>query len=190
MRNMLFAAIVLLVSATGFAQDRDKGIYLTEKDFEQSKLSYSGSEGIGRFRIKFNEFFRKPYITVSGNGEKKYIFKDEIFAYRNKKEVVRVWEEEPYVFVEKGPIWIYYRDFNFTKGKGYNSERRYFYSVSGTAGIYPLSLNNLKNSFPPGHLYHEILQSNFKHDIELALYHFAGGKFNVNYLLESTTAGM
>ena len=49
MRNMLFAAIVLWVSATGFAQDRDKGIYLTEKDFEQSKLSYSGSEGIGRF---------------------------------------------------------------------------------------------------------------------------------------------
>ena len=188
MRSMLFAVIILLVSAAGYAQDRDKGIYLTESDFEQSKLSYSASERKGKLRIKFNEFFKKPYITINENGDKKFIFKDEIFAYRNKKEVIRVWEQKPYVFVEKGPIWIYYRDFNFTRGKGYNTERQYFYSVSGTADIYPLSLNNLKQSFPPGHLYHDILQSNFTHDVQLALYHFAGGKFNINHLLETTMA--
>lgn len=168
------------------AQQNQSGVYLSQNDFENNKLSYASNTASGTNKIRFNEFFDKPFITVRHDGKKEQLFKDEFFAYKNKSSIVRTWNFTSYNFAEKGVIWIYYKDLNVSQGKGIRRERRYFYSTSGAGEIIPLTINNLKKSFPDKHLFHDFLDAQFRRDSELSWYDSFEKKYKVNHLLETT----
>ncbi len=63
-----------------------------------TELSYATNAPSEDNKIKFNEFIAKPYLIVKHNGEKVHVFKDEIYAYKNKKDVIRTWNFTPYYF--------------------------------------------------------------------------------------------
>ena len=179
-------AIALLLGIAADAQDNVSGIYLTLDDFESGRLSYASNSASGSGKIHFNEFFEKPYITVKHNGEKTQIFKDEIFAYQNKGAIIRTSNFVTYTFVERGSIWIFYKDITTSQGKERRKERKYFYSASGDSAILPLTINNLKKSFPDKHLFHDFLDAQFRNDSELSQYDSFEKKFKVNHLLNTT----
>ncbi|WP_326992798.1 hypothetical protein [Chitinophaga sp. 212800010-3] len=140
-------------------------------------------------KIRLHEFLRKDFITVNHNGEKKKLFKDEIYAYqRNNGQVIRTWNRIPYTFSEQGNNWIYYWDVNVSQGKGIQRQRKYFYSMFGNSEIIPLTINNLKHSFPDKYLFQNFLDALFRSDAELSLYDGFARKFKVNRLLEATVA--
>ncbi len=187
MKKMLFSVmygIAFGIIANG--QDHSSGLYLTQADFENNKLSYSTSDASENNKVRFNEIFGKPYINVRHNGEKSIIFKDDIFAYKKKNKIIRTHDFVSYNFVEKGVIWIYAKDLNVMLGKGIKRERKYFYSVSGKDKIMPLTIYNLKKSFPGKHQFHNFLEAQFRSDADLASYNTLEKKFKVNHLLETT----
>ena len=168
------------------AQQNQSGVYLSQSDFENNKLSFASNAASEANKIRFNEFFEKPFITVNHNGNKEQLFKDDIFAYKNKDNIVRTWNFISYNFSEKGAIWVYYKDLSVSSGKGIQRERKYFYSTSGIGEIIPLTINNLKKSFPDKHLFHDFLDAQFRRDSELSGYDSFEKKYKVNHLLETT----
>ncbi|MBN8718666.1 MAG: hypothetical protein J0H85_04420 [Sediminibacterium magnilacihabitans] len=187
MKKILMSlAIAGLFGATANAQNNVSGVYLNLADFENGKLSYASNSPSGSSKIQFNEFFEKPFITVKHDGEKTQLFKDEIFAYQNKGTVVRTSNFTNYTFVEKGPVWVFYKDITIVNGKERRRERKYFYSTSGDGAILPLTINNLKKSFPDKHLFHDLLDAQFGRDSELSYYDSFEKKFKINHLLETT----
>src|SRR5687767_9460965 len=122
--------LATLFGSTASAQRNQSGVYLTEQDFEDNKLSYSSVPG-SKTKIRFNELLGQPFITITQNGEKTTLFKDDIFAYKKKGKIVRTSNFVPYTFLEKGAIWMYFREVNTTKGKGVRTEKKYYYAVSG-----------------------------------------------------------
>ena len=179
-------AIAGLLQTAANAQDNASGIYLSQSDFENNKLTYASNATTETIKIHFNEFFEKPFITVKHNGQSEQIFKDDIFAYKNKSNIVRTWSFTSYNFVEKGSIWIYYKDLNLSQGKERKRERKYFYSTSGNGEIILLTIDNLKKSFPDKHLFHDFLDVQFSRDSELSMYDSFEKKFKINHLLETT----
>lgn len=170
------------------AQNRQSGVYLNQDDFEKNKLTYATNEVSGTNKIHFNEFFERPYITVKHNEEKIQIFKDDIFAYQKRGEIVHNWNFNSYTFLEKGPLWIYYKDVYASQGKGIRKERNYFYSTSGKGEILPLTVNNLKQSFPDNQIFHVLLDAQFRSNAELSWYDSFAKKFKVNDLLETASS--
>ena len=168
------------------AQNNSSGVYLSQDDFENNKLSYASNTAPETNKIRFNEFFDKPFITVNQEGKKEQIFKDEVFAYKNKGNIVRTSNFTSYNFAGKGVIWIYYKDLNVSKGKGIRRERKYFYSTSGNSEIIPLTIFNLKKSFPHNHLFHDFLNAQFRYDNELSAYDGFERKYKINHILETT----
>lgn len=168
------------------AQKRASGIYLTQSDFEHRRLSYSTNRDDENNKIRFHEFFQKPYITVKHNGEKTVVFKDDIFAYQKNGKVYKSRDFVSYNFLEKGVIWIYYKEQTVQLGKGVKRERKYYYSVSGKDKIMPLTISNLKKSFPDKYTFHNFLDAQFRSDAELVLYNDMEKKYRVNHLLETT----
>lgn len=168
------------------AQQNQSGVYLSQNDFENNKLSYASNTASETNKIRFNEFFEKPFITVKHNGQSEQIFKGDIFAYKNKGNIVRTTNFTSYNFAEKGAIWIYYKVLNVSQGKERKRERKYFYSTSGSGEIIPLTINNLKKSFPDKHLFHDFLDAQFRRDSELSWYDSFEKKYKVNHLLETT----
>ena len=185
-KTFISLAFVAFFGMLANAQQNQSGVYLSQSDFENNKLSYASNAASGTNKIRFNEFFDRPFITVNHNGKKEQLFKDDIFAYKNKDNVVRTWNFTSYNFAEKGAIWIYFKDINVSKGKGVKKERKYFYSTSGNGEIIPLTINNLKRSFPDKHLFHDFLDAQFRRDSELSWYDSFEKKYKVNHLLETT----
>ena len=181
-----FAAYSIMLAN---AQNRQSGVYITLNDFENNNLMYSTRATSEVNKIHFNEFIVRPFIIVKHNREKIQLFKDEIFAYRNKDKVVRTWNFVPYNFIDKGLIWIYDKEV-YTEGKGIRKERKYFFSTYGKGEIIPLTIYNLKRSFPDNHLFHVLLDAQFRSDAELSNYDSFEKKFKVNHLLETTIYGI
>lgn len=184
-RIVVTLVLVLVCCFFSQAQNRENGIYMSQEDFENQKLSFATNNPSEKSKIKFNEFLDKPYVSIKQNGEKIILFKDDIFAYRKNNKIVRTCNFVSYIFVEKGPIWIYYKDLNNSQGKGYKRERKYYYSVSGTGKIIPLTISNLKKSFPNKNLFHHFLDAKFRTDDDLSSHDNLENKLKVNHLLET-----
>lgn len=178
-----FIALTMTVNA-------QSGVYLTLDDFENNRLTYATDADSNKSKIRFNEFIAKPYIIVKHKGEKLHVFKDEIYAYKNKGNIVRTWNFTPYYFLEKGHIWLYYRDVYTSQPKGIQRIRKYFYSTHGKGEILPLTVNNLKRSFPNNDLFHIYLDAQFRNDAELTHHDSYTNKYKVNDLLEKAGSGM
>jgi hypothetical protein len=150
MRRILMA---LSITVCGITANAQSGIYRTLDDFENNRLTYATNDDTEKNKIRFNEFWSKPYIIVKQNGEKIFVFKDEIYAYKNKKNIVRTWNFTPYYFLEKGPIWIYYKDVYASQPKGIQLVRKYFYSTYGKGEILPLAeFDNYVNKYKVNNL--------------------------------------
>ena len=184
----IFMALSFVVS--GMVVNAQSGVYITLDDFENNRLTYATGATSDENKIRFNEFIAKPYIIVKHKGEKVHVFKDEIYAYKNKGNIVRTWNFTPYYFVEKGPIWIYYRDVYTSLPKGTQRVRTYFYSTHGKGEILPLTVHNLKRSFPENDLFHIYLDAQFRTDADLARYDSYSNKYKVNNLLEKAGSGI
>ncbi|WP_205509699.1 hypothetical protein [Longitalea arenae] len=185
----IFMALSFTV-ATGMVANAQSGVYRTLDDFENNKLTYATNDESNDNKLRFNEFIAKPFIIVKHNGEKIHVFKDEIYAYKNKNNIIRTWNFTPYYFLEKGPIWIYYKDVYASQPKGTQRVRKYFYSTYGKGEILPLTVTNLKRSFPDNDLFHIYLDMQFRNDNELAHYDHFANKYKVNHLLEKTNTGL
>ena len=185
-KNLIALSCVMASGLFGYSQNRASGIYLTQQDFENRNLSYSTEEDNKNNKIRFNEFIERPFINIRHKGEKVILFKDEIYAYQKKGKIVRTYNFETYNFIERGAIWIYYKDLTISLGKGIKRERQYFYSISGRGNIMPLTILNLKKSFPEKYAFHNMLDAQFRKDADLIEYNRLEGKFQVNHLLETT----
>lgn len=185
-RIVVIFNLLMLAAVDVTAQSNKSGIYITQSDFENKKLSYATDNPLEKNKIHFHEFLNRPYVTVKHNGEKITLFKDDIFAYQKKGRVVRTSDFVSYTFVEKGVIWIYFKDLNIHLGKGVKRVRQYYYSVSGKQKIVPLTVNNLKKSFPDKPIFHQYLDAQFRTDADLSTYDRIQSKLKVNHLLETT----
>ncbi|MEJ7740870.1 MAG: hypothetical protein WKF97_25920 [Chitinophagaceae bacterium] len=179
-------ALVTIFGTFANAQSNQSGVYLTQADFKDKKLSYASNAESETNKIRFNDFLNKPFLTIHHNGEKIKLYKDEVFAYQNKGKVVFTRDFESYTFAEQGVIWIFFKDLNVSQGKGVKRERKYYYSVSGKDEVIPLTVNNLKRSFPDKHVFHNFLDAQFRRNADLNLYDSFAKKFKVNHLLETT----
>lgn len=188
-RILIVVSSTLLFIISGMTQTYTSGLYLTQLDFETGRLSYSTKSATEMNKIRFNEFLDKPFITIKQDGKKIIFFKDDIFAYKNKRNIVRTRHLVSHNFIERGVIWIYYKDLTVQLGKGVRRERKYFYSVSSKDEIIPLTISNLKRSFPQKYAFHNFLEAQFRSDSDLATYNTMEKKFQVNHLLETTVFG-
>lgn len=176
-------AVIAITAVAATAQNNYKAVYLSYNQFVVDKPEFVENEDV---KIKLNELFDRPFITVNRNGQKSKLFKDEVFAYKSSKgDVIRLWNIVPYHLLEEGTIWIYYRDI-LASGKGIQKEKKYYYSAGGNDKIIPLNKWNLKSSFPDKNLFQNFLDAQFKSDAELSLYNSYAKQFQVNHLLKTT----
>jgi len=187
MKYLIAVACAMAFGLFGYSQDKTSGVYLTAIDFENGTLSYSTGAENEENKIRFNEIIQKPFINIKHKGEKIILFKDDIYAYKKKGTIVRTHNFVSYHFLEGGVIWIYYRDITTLPGKGMKRERKYYYAVSGNDKILPLTIMNLKKSFPEKYAFHYMLDAQFRTDSDLVSYNVLERKSQVNHLLETTS---
>ena len=153
--------LTLTLSFTALAGASDKtssGIYLTADDFTNGKLTYDNK------------------------GTK--LSKRSVYGFRDSRgRSYRYVEDKAYEIREVGPLYIYKRDRFVRKGA---AEPAYFFSVSPTQPVVPLTRANLKNAFPEDRRFQDFLDMTFRNDSDLTRFDKPQGTYAVNRLFHAT----
>jgi hypothetical protein len=183
MKTLLF----LLLTATAFGQNEKSGVYLTFNDYLSNKLSYEINCKTEKHTIRLNDFLNQSFIKVIHNDKKIKLQKDRIYGFISCNEsLVRFQNKEHYYLVEKGPVWIFYKEVPVTQVKGLKLEKQYYFSAKGDEKIIALTINNIKQAFPDNHKFHDMIDAQFQ-NTGISEYDTFHKVFKVNHILQQST---
>ena len=167
---------------------RVSGIYKTSQDFDNGKLSYAFNCDSSSSKIKLHAIFSTNYIDIISNGNKIRVRKDSIFGYRDCKQKDFRFsknDDHQYQIMENKDIVIYKTFVSVTSSSGKTTQLvpEYFFSVSSSGEMLPMTLINLKKAFPGNIKFHDMLDVQFGDGTVVSSYDSAHKMYMVNYLL-------
>jgi hypothetical protein len=149
------------------------GVYATYDDFLHHKLLYEINCNSAKGRLRLNEFFNSPKAYIRINGEKYVFKKNDVYGYLNcRNESYRFFKNEGYRIIDTAGFFLYYqyKTEQAVKGKGAVKTDICYFSTKGDNTILPLTIDNLKKSFPDNHRFHYAIEVMFKSDKDLLAY--------------------
>lgn len=185
---IILSAIIFVAFSSAFAKVQSKptsapGLYLTIKDFLNHHLSYNNGD-----KIILNEFLASSKIKVITSGESKTLAKKQVFGFHNSSnEDYRFYKNELYQIITTEPWFVYkhYASTSVQGGKGNVKKEFYYFSVKGTDELIPLTVENLKKSFPDNLKFHDLLDL-IKNDADLVSYDSYRNELKVEYLYQKS----
>ncbi len=187
-KNNLFSAILLFVICCSFTEIQTKpptgrGLYLSLDDFKNHHLSYETSD-----KIILNEFFASSSIKVIENGATKTLSKKQVFGYRDiSNEDYRFYKNELYNIILAEPFFVYKHEASTTADANKGNVRKtfYYFSLKGTDELIPLTVDNLKKSFPDNLKFHDLLDG-IRNQSELVSYDTYRKELKLAYLYQKS----
>ncbi|OKS89157.1 hypothetical protein RG47T_4639 [Mucilaginibacter polytrichastri] len=167
-----------MIQGLGLKAQNTTGVYLTENDYKDHKLTYASNTD----KIQLNEFFGGNTIAVVNEGKKVNLNKNQIFGYRLANQDYRFYNNTAYKIIDTAGFTIYSREKLTQQAKGYAPVVKYFYSVNNKQAVKDLTVANLTASFPKATDFRYSLQNNFRNDAELASYDKVAKQYEVKYL--------
>ena len=129
------------------------GIYSTLSDYESGQLSISVDCNTGKKAIQISDFFLRPYIYIKTKDGRKKVHEDSVYAViDSESRVCRIWKQNAYQIIDTGNINIYKQTYWGTEEirttRFIRHKKKlitdYFFSVTDSSGIFPLTLNNIR----------------------------------------------
>lgn len=187
----LVVTMVLLLAASASAADKaSSGIYLTADDFKKGKLTYEGWSGDSSHKLELHDVLDKPYIHVKHGNQTQRFNKSDVYGFRDSDgRSYRFIGNKEYEIRDTGPLYIYSMKHSARNPKGapIGIATSYFFSVSADGSVIPLTIANLKNTFPENHKLHDNLDMMFKNDSQLTQYDDFHKMFKVNRLVVASS---
>jgi len=174
---------VVVLSQTAIPQM--SGVYMTAADYKDGRISFEGDCKSKSHRLELHDVLDKPYIDVTHETKKQRYSKSSLYGFRAcDGHDYRFNSNLEYQILESRDLYIYMREMQKVSGKGMpQTTRQYFFSLGPDSQIFPLTLENLKQSFPDNHRFHDLLDANFGAGQPLEQYDEFHKMFKINRLL-------
>jgi hypothetical protein len=165
-----FAFLPILTISQMLSDPADtKGIYRTEADFNQHHLEFSAPATSRKIVIRTHELMGAPNITIDSAGSTIYILKVELFGYCDGKSTYRFYDNQAYQILDTAGFYLYAKS-ALPREKGSIVRTEYFFSMTGSDSIQPLTISNLKAAYPSRDAFRYSLDSQFGRDSRLLEY--------------------
>jgi hypothetical protein len=177
--TMLLIAVVYTASASA----QKIGLYLTQQDFLQHKVSF---ETDANTRIRLHAIFGSYQVVVIQNGKKQYFSKDKIFGYRMDGQDYRYYNHCAYHIVDTTGFFLYAYYKLDQQGKGPKQVEQFYFSPKADGEIKPLTISNLQSAFSNDTRFVYTVKGFFRSDNELMAYDANLKEFKLKYLYGET----
>lgn len=170
---LMLVISLLAITRNAVAQKDSSGIYKTAGDFQERKLSYAINYKNEKHKIKDDILFNDKIIVVKHKGGTYTLLKSDTYGYRNTKgEEFRFIDNKQYKILNPGEylLMYVYQPPSYPPKAAAKYAPTYFFSVGAFSLPQPLTIINLKKTFPNNHAFHDMLDENFKSDPELIRY--------------------
>lgn len=187
---IFFTATLMTVKA--FSQKpsvTESGLYASVNDYEQHVPKYPADCGSTKDFLRTDELFNSSRVTVIHNGEKHAFNKSDLYGFRDcKNNEYRFFNNREYQIVDTAGFYLYRISVYVKEGKAYNRETTawYFSKIAGDV-ILPLTIENLKTSYPENNKFHYALDEEFKSDKTLSEYDKFLKKYKVKYIYQQSS---
>lgn len=177
----MFASAVLAEPQTS----RTSGVYMTAADYKEGRLAFRGDCRSKAHKLEIHDVLHKPYIDVTHESEKHRYLKNDVFGFRAcDGNDYRFGSNLEYRILEARELYIYAaREVPRSYGKGFHTGQEYYFSVGVEGQVRALTLENLKETCPENHKFHESLKAAFVRSEQLSEYDKRHQMFKVNWLL-------
>jgi hypothetical protein len=180
--KVLAALVVMLTPGVVLKAQNVKaasGVYLTENDYKNNKLSYViNSPG----KLQLNDFLGGKNIKLTYQGKKVKLSKSGIFGVSINNQAFRFYHNDTYKILDTAGFMLYSRQ-TLTQGtKGYIPAEHYFYSRDIGQPVLDLTVANLWNSFPKDTKFRYSLQNYFHSDSDLIAFDQTENQYKLKYL--------
>lgn len=184
-QKIVIALLFQIVSFTLIAQkERVRGIYRSGDDFTNGRLSFDNNCKAAKIRL--NDFFMKPYITIKESGSRLKLFKNSIFGYKNcKNEIFRFKGKRELLLLNPGDSILIYKLPNNNPPPGSRTNvTNYYFSLGADSPVEKLTKKNLKTAFPANLVFHKLIDINFKYNTDLAGFDEVNKIYKINQFLK------
>ncbi len=176
----------MIIMTLGFiknspAQTPSSGLYLTYNDFVNHKLSY-GSDESHQNKIVLHNFLEGSNMTLISNGKKQIFAKSEIFGCRENNHDYRFQNNKAFEIVDTEGFYMYKHDKLVQRTKGLKPVTTVYFSAKANAEILELTQQNIDKAFASNYKFRNMVQAEFKTDIDLNQYDNALNKYQIKEL--------
>jgi hypothetical protein len=190
MKKLILIFLLLLFSlATELtAQKINEGVYLTAKDFTNSKISFVNDQLNNKYKVRLHEFFNSLKITIIKGDSVIKLNKESVFGYRDKKNnCYRFYNKAEYQIINPSEKILLYGKSELEGGfRNTHRVMHYFFSENAGSPIYALSKWNLKAVFYKEVSFLEMLDVYFDSDNQLTAYDSINKIYTLNRVYESS----
>jgi hypothetical protein len=167
------------------------GVYMNSGDYGKHNLPLSyACKSSGK--LKLHRLFASKYADLVINGRKTRLYKDSIFGYHTcKNEDYRFYKkhDEEYRILENKGVVLY---LSYIRVSPYNAKTiqivpAYFFSKTINSEILPLTMQNLKKTFPDNSKFDGMLDTEFGPGEPLSAYSVNDKMYKVSLLLNKST---
>ncbi|MGD0712037.1 MAG: hypothetical protein ABR968_12770 [Bacteroidales bacterium] len=186
-RSILIFPLLLFSLGTELtAQKINEGVYLSAKNFTNSKISFVNNQLNKKYKFYLHEIFNTSTVKLIIGDSIITLNKDSIFGYRDKANICyRLYNKAEYKIINPSEkILLYSR--TSTEG-GFRSSRtvtNYFFSENASSPLYLLSKQNLKTVFWKDVSFLELIDVYFDSDKQLTAYDSINKIYTLNRVYE------
>lgn len=165
-------------------------VYSSLSDYKSGKANFE-TECQGNNSLRFKLKPSKSFFQITLNKQKQTVEKTGFIALNTcDGKNYRLSNNKTYQILESKRLTIYklskmVRDASYQKGNVFKEEISYFYSTSLDGDIIPLSVYNLKQSFPNDKKFHDLLETHFINDSSLIKFDSYSKTYLLNEVLEN-----
>jgi hypothetical protein len=178
---LIFPLLLFSLGTELTAQKVNEGVYLTAKDFTNSKVSFVNDQINNKYKIHLNEIFNSPKIKIIKGDSVIKLNKESVFGYCDKKNnSYRYYNKAEYKIINPSEKILLYSKTSMEGGfRSSHVVTNYYFSQDATSPIYALTKSNLKEVFLKDVAFIELLNVYFDSDKDLAAY----DNINKGYML-------
>lgn len=184
-KAIILFALLQLTTINGLLAQQIIGVYLSNKDFDANKTSYT-KEKNNKCKIKLHHDNYKPYIEIKRRDTSLLLLKDSVFGYKNMEGIsFRFFKKQVYQIINQGEhILLYKTEIKTGSIKEQKTIIHYFFSNGSSGEIFELTIPNLELCFKENIAFTEFLEVHFKNDDDLIEYDDKHKMYKLNRLLK------
>jgi hypothetical protein len=183
-RSFILLGIILFLSLRNSTLAQKTGIYLTYSDFDSARIAFV-KKGNLKYKLRVDNLFNESIVkVVIGDSTFKFL-KDSIFGYRDDDNVnYRFYNKKTYRILNSHEGILLYSITTIVNPKGNQTATNYYFSVTASSAIYPLTKLNLKRAFPNDANFHELIDMYFNTDSDLLAYDSFYNQHKINRIYQ------
>ncbi len=159
------------------------GLYLTHSDFERARIAFVKKENL-KYKFRVDNLFNQSSVKVVVGDSTFKFHKDSIFGYRDNNINYRFYNKKTYRIINPRERILLYSITTLVNPKGNQTTISYFFSVTSSSTIYPLTKLNLKKAFSNDSDFHELIDMYFNNDIDLLTYDSFYNQYKINRIYQ------